>query len=449
MAKIINQEICIEHIEFPNIGIGYFDGKKIKVKNTLPNQIVNVNILKRRRCYEGRIVNIVKKAQEEIDTLCLDFGLCGGCTYQNIPYEYELNIKKNMVLDLLKEGCINSYEFLGIEPSPLRESYRNKMEYSFGDNEKGGKLALGMRKRNAFYEVITSKNCNIVDRDYNLVVNSTLEFFSNSDETFYHKGNKKGTLRNLIVRKGKFTEEILINLVTTSTLNSKLDLFIKNLLSLKLKGKIVGILHTINDSVSDAIKPEKVITLYGKNWFTDELLGLKFKISAFSFFQTNSAGAESLYLTVKEFIGSSQDKIIFDLYCGTGTIAQILSKNAKEVIGIEIVEEAIEAAKENASLNNIKNCRFISGNVLEEVDKLHIKPDIIILDPPRDGVHPKAINKIINFNAEKLVYISCKPTSLVRDLKIFIENGYRVEKIKIHDMFPRTYHVETVALITK
>jgi len=447
MPKLKNAKVNIEYIEFPNIGIGYFEGNKVKVKNALPNQVLDLNIAKKRRGYEGRLIEVIEKAKEEIKPACPDFGVCGGCTYQNIPYDYELEIKKNMVLELLAEGGIENYEFLGIESAPSPEAYRNKMEFSFGDEEKGGQLALGMRKRNSFYEVATSKNCNIVDNDFRMVLTCVLEFFKNTEEVFYHKANHQGALRNLVVRKGK--EEILINLVTTSHIKTNLEPLISELQNLKLTGTIVGILHTMNDSVADVIKPEKVNIMYGRDWFFDEIFNLKFKISPFSFFQTNTKGAERLYSTVKEFVSDSESKTIFDLYCGTGTITQILSEKAKEVIGIEIVDEAVQVARENAELNGINNCKFISGNVLEEVDNIKSTPDIIILDPPRDGIHPKAIGKIIDFGAEKIVYVSCKPTSLVRDLKIFAENSYTVEKVKIHDMFARTYHVETVVLLNK
>lgn len=449
MAKFKNAQLSINYTEFPNIGIGYFEGNKVKVKNSLPKQVLDVNIFKKRRCYEGRIINVITKAEEEIEPKCKDFGICGGCTYQNIPYSYELKIKEDMVLSLLNKNNILNYEYLGIEGAPSIEAYRNKMEYSFGDEGKDGDLALGMRKRNSFYEVVTSKSCNIVDEDYRLILKCVLNYCKNSNETFYHKSRHEGALRHLCVRKGKNTKEILINLVTTSTVRLDMCQLVNKILSLSLDGSIVGIIHTINNSVADVIKPEQVNNLYGNGWFTDEILGLKFRISAFSFFQTNTEGAEKLYLTIKDFVSSSKEQIIFDLYCGTGTIAQILSTNAKEVIGIEIVEDAVEVAKQNAKLNNINNCRFIAGNVLEEVDNIRITPDIIVLDPPRDGIHPKAINKIIDFNANKIVYVSCKPTSLVRDLKIFIENGYAVEKVKIHDMFARTYHIETVVLLSK
>ena len=210
-----------------------------------------------------------------------------------------------------------------------------------------------------------------------------------------------------------------------------------------------GVLHTLTDTLADAIKPDKVTLLYGKDTIDEEILGLKFHISPFSFFQTNTKGAEVLYKSALDLIENMHDKTVFDLYCGTGTITQIMAKHAKKVYGIEIVEEAVEKAKENAALNGLDNCTFIAGDVLVQVDQLKEKPDIIVLDPPRDGIHPKAIQKIINFGAKELLYISCKPTSLARDLPILEEAGYKVEKVLCVDMFPQTPHVETVVKLSK
>ena len=219
-------------------------------------------------------------------------------------------------------------------------------------------------------------------------------------------------------------------------------------------GRFKGVLHTQNDSVADVVKNEGTDVLYGDSYFYEELLGLKFKITPFSFFQTNSLGAEVLYETAREFIlGDDKDslngKTVYDLYSGTGTIAQLMASVCKEVVGVEIVEEAVCAAKENAALNGLDNCKFIAGDVLKVLDEIEEKPDYIILDPPRDGIHPKAIGKIIEYGVDNMVYISCKPTSLARDLQIFMDRGYRVEKICCVDMFPNTYHVETVVLLSK
>jgi 23S rRNA (uracil-5-)-methyltransferase RumA len=223
----------------------------------------------------------------------------------------------------------------------------------------------------------------------------------------------------------------------------------QRLLSLDLAGKIVGILHTHNDSLSDAVVPEKIVTLYGQDYIYEEILGMRFKISPFSFFQTNSKGAEVLYEAARGYVGETKDKVIFDLYSGTGTIAQMLASVAKKVIGVEIVEEAVEAAKENAALNGLANCEFIAGDVLKVMDEIKEKPDIIVLDPPRDGCNPKALDKIISYGVDEMVYISCKPTSLVRDLEILQARGYRVVKACAIDQFVNTLHCETVILLSQ
>ena len=201
--------------------------------------------------------------------------------------------------------------------------------------------------------------------------------------------------------------------------------------------------------MADVVKCEKVHTLFGKNYFYEELLGLRFRITPFSFFQTNSAGAEVLYRTARDFVGAIKGQRVFDLYSGTGTIAQILAPVAEEVIGVEIVEEAVEAARQNAAENGLSNCKFLAGDVLKVLDTIEEKPDMIVLDPPRDGIHPKAMEKILKYGVERMVYISCKPTSLARDLEICLAGGYQVERVMCVDMFPGTANVETVALLSK
>lgn len=218
--------------------------------------------------------------------------------------------------------------------------------------------------------------------------------------------------------------------------------------ALPLEGSFAGILHIRNDSLADVVQSDCTTVLWGQDYFYEELLGLRFKISPFSFFQTNSLGAEVLYELVREYVGDTRGKVVFDLYSGTGTIAQILAPVAKEVVGVEIVGEAVEAARENAAMNGLSNCRFITGDVLKVVGELDAKPDLIVLDPPRDGIHPKALEKIIGFGVERMVYISCKPTSLVRDLEVLRGNGYEVERMECVDMFPCTGNIETVCLLS-
>ncbi|MCD8158461.1 MAG: 23S rRNA (uracil(1939)-C(5))-methyltransferase RlmD [Clostridiales bacterium] len=452
MAKkrIENAENEIKDLIFPNKGIGEYNGIKAEIANTLPGQKIRYSLYKKKGKYQSNNFEVTEKADYEIEPDCPSFGSCGGCIYRNIPYEKELEIKKNNVLRLLKNAEIDGFEFGGICPSPDIEGYRNKMEFSFGDTGREGDLALGMRKRNSYYEVASAADCKIVCDDIRKILTSVLDFFKKTDEAFYHKMKKTGSLRHLLVRKARFTGEILVALVTTSALKNNLDPLKEILLSLDLEGEIVGFLHITNNSIADAVKADKITTLYGRDFFYEKLLGLTFKISVFSFFQTNSAGAEVLYTTAKEMAETANPKVIFDLYCGTGTIAQLMSENAKEVTGIEIVEEAVEAAKTNAALNNITNCSFIAADVLKGVDSLISSPDLIILDPPREGINPKALTKICrNFQAPTLVYISCKPTSLAHDLPVLKTYGYIPRKITCVDLFPRTPHVETVVLLSQ
>lgn len=443
-------EFMIEDRSFPNKGYGQWEGQRILVKNTIPGQKVSARISKKKNgMLEAIVLDILEKSPLETEEGCSHFGLCGGCAYQTMSYEEEQKLKEKQVWKLLNQAGIKINGYEGIVSAPNPKGYRNKCEFSFGDEEKGGALALGMRKRQSYYEVVTLKDCNIVDQDYLDILHAVLHFFQEKQIPFYHKMSHEGQLRHLVVRKGAYTGEILINLVTTTEYTFSLEELKEVLLSLKLKGVIIGILHTLNDSVADVVKKEKMKTVYGKDFFTEHLLGLQFKISPFSFFQTNTKGAETLYHIVRNFAGETKNKIIFDLYCGTGTIAQIISEKANHVYGIEIVEEAVEAAKENAEANGIKNCTFLAGDVLKKVEELEEKPDLLIVDPPREGIHPKAINKIIAFQAPEIIYVSCKPTSLARDLQIFQENGYQVQRMQLVDQFCRTVHIECVVLLVK
>ena len=443
-------EAVITDISFPNKGKGLVLDTPITVKNTLPGQKVLARITKKRDgALEGELREVLSPSPLETEKGCSHCDICGGCSYQHINYENENELKKNMVLKILKNAGIDDFEFEGLVPAPSESAYRNKCEFSFGDSEKDGDLALGMRKRGSFYEVVTLKDCKIVDSDFLKIIDGTLRFFTERGTKFYHKKRRDGELRHLVVRKAAFTGEILINLVTTSGYTFEPSEYSKAMLELDLDGKIAGVLHTLNDVLSDVVQSDSTAVLYGNDYFYETLLGLKFKISAFSFFQTNSRGAEKLYSVVREFAGDTSGKVVFDLYCGTGTIGQIMSEGSKKVIGIEIVEEAVKAANDNAVLNGIENCTFIAGDVLKKVEELEDKPDLIIVDPPRDGINPKAVLKIINFGAKEIVYVSCKPTSLARDLQIFEVNGYKVKKVKCVDMFPKTVHVETVVLLSK
>ena len=459
-------EGIIERVDFPNKGIlRAEDGTRVIVKNAIMGQKVSaaVNKVRKGKC-EGRLLEILEKSALELpEPGCVHYGICGGCTFQSLPYEEQIKMKEKQVKDLIDAVITEEnkgYEFLPIKASPRPKAYRNKMEFSFGDEYKDGPLALGMHKRGSFYDIVNVGECQIVDEDFRRVLKITLEYFKEKQIPFYHKLRHTGYLRHFLVRKAAKTGEILVDLVTTTQMeelsgeneSALLEGWVKKLCEEKYDGVLKGILHTKNDSVADTIKNEGTDILFGQDFFYEELLGLKFKITPFSFFQTNSLGAEVLYQTAREFIGDALDdeanQTVFDLYSGTGTIAQILSPVAKKVIGVEIVEEAVVAARENAALNGLTNCEFIAGDVLKVIDTIGEKPDYIVLDPPRDGIHPKALEKIIRYNVPQMVYISCKPTSLARDLEVLQARGYQVKKVQCVDMFPATGNIETVVLLS-
>lgn len=436
--------------EFPNKGTFICEDQKVTVKGVIDGQTIKGQVTKKRKsgCVV-RLLDVLEKSPlEDAKPVCPHFGICGGCFYQTVSYENQLKIKEGMVRDLLKD-YVNDDIWEEIKGSPKVHGYRNKMEFSFGDEVKDGPLALGMHKKNTFHDIVNITDCQIVDNDYNLIVKCALNIAQQMELPFYHKMRHEGYFRHLVVRRAESSGDILVNIVTTSQVEADLTKLRDTLLELPLSGKIIGILHTTNDSLADVVQADKIDILYGQDYFYEEILGLKFKISPFSFFQTNTLGAEILYKTARDFVGETKDKVIFDLYSGTGTIAQMLAPVAKKVVGVEIVEEAVEAAKVNAELNGLDNCEFIAGDVLKVVDELEDKPDFIVLDPPRDGIHPKAIQKIIDFGVEQMVYISCKPTSLARDLEVFEAAGYKVKRATAVDQFPNTVHIETVVLLSQ
>ena len=440
-------------------------------------------------------------------------------------------ISKNCSIDdseeISKMSSLPSINWEGIIGSPDQFRYRNKMEFTFGDEEKDGPLTLGLHRQFSNHDILSIDSCGIVSPTWNEILKYTQKFYRKLGVPYYNKYTHKGVLRNLVIRQSVSDGRILVNLVTTthhsideSTRNIpwhekrsetvdelQLPQYVAGLLSIgepkpigldaytshgyqkantkkkivrdkwgKLQrvngsfednvgsgefdslsyyNKIAGVIYTECDTLADAIIPDSVTLLYGEEFLMEEILGLKFKISPFSFFQTNTKGAELLYSKVREYalaaLGGENEKtgVIYDLYSGTGTIAQLMSPVAEKVYGIEIIEEAVEAAKENAKLNKLTNCEFIAGDVLKKLDELEEKPDLIILDPPRDGLNPKALTKILAYGVKNIVYVSCKPTSLARDLEIFEANGYMPVRGCCCDMFPNTVHVETIVLIER
>lgn len=551
-------EATVERVDFPCKGVAQAEGTTVIVKNSLPGQKIKFSVSKvRNGKAEGRLLEVMEKSPLETGHPCSHFGMCGGCSYLSLPYEEQLRVKERQVKRLL-DACLDrqkeAWQWEGIKGSPQAYEYRNKMEFSFGDEVKDGPLALGMHKRGSFYDVVTVEGCRIVDGDFRLILKTALEYFSHEGPqgriSYYHRLRHVGYLRHLLVRKAARTGEILVALVTTSqepwgrsaeeatcmdgkeaaeagcreavaalscredggeavdrenpgpvgksgcyaadrrieegltanrdsaegdglvrqeapeadggnTEQQLIEGFRDALLELerdgRLKGRFAGILHIVNDSQADVVRSDRTDILYGQDYFYEELLGLRFRVSVFSFFQTNTYGAEVLYETARSYIGElgsnrpdgAPDKVVYDLYSGTGTIAQMMASVAGKVIGVEIVEEAVEAARKNARANGLDNCEFLAGDVLKVLDDIRERPDFIILDPPRDGIHPKALRKIISYGVDRILYISCKPTSLVRDLEVFLEQGYAVERAVAVDQFPWTANIEVVCLLSR
>ena len=381
--------------------------------------------------------------------LCPHRDFCGGCIYQGVPYEKQLEEKEKEVMRLLSDRGVTPEKIDPIEGCPSAFCYRNKMEYTFGDFVKDGEMTLGMHRKKNFMSIVTVDGCQLVDPDFNVILKAVLDFAVKRGYSFYHKRSHSGLLRNLIIRKGIRTGEILVNIVTTSEEGFDETGFTEMVLSLTLTNKVVGVLRTYCDSLADAVVPDSLKILYGRDYYMEKLLGLDFKVSAFSFFQTNVEAAERLYTEALALVDSFEGKKAFDLYCGTGTISQVLALKAKEVLGIELVEEAVNAARENAAMNGLDNCRFIAGDVFKVLNEVPDKPDVIVVDPPRVGIQPKALDKIISYGVKEIVYISCNPKTMAENLRYLDYYGYKCRYLKPCDNFPMTKHTECIALREK
>jgi 23S rRNA (uracil-5-)-methyltransferase RumA len=381
---------------------------------------------------------------------CSAFEKCGGCSKLNISYEEQLKIKEKNVLSLFDQYQIKPNNYHGITPSVDIYEYRNKMEYSFGNEYKDGPLVLGLRGKGKKFDVYYTKDCKLVDDDFNNIVRQTREFFLKKNIPFRNYKNHSGFLRNLGIRKGLKTGEMLLNLVTSldNDYYQEVETWKEEMLHTNLKGNIVSIIQSKTESKANVVKADEMEILYGRDYFYEKILDLTFKIGPFSFFQTNTKGTEILYQTALSYAENSD--VVYDFYSGTGTISLLLANKAKKVYGIEIVKEAVEAAKQNAILNNINNVEFVNEDVKEFVRQQSgtEKPDYIVVDPPRAGLHPNLIKFIKTQQFNKIIYISCNPKTLIPNLKE-LSDLYKISNFHLVDMFPHTDHVECVTLMSR
>lgn len=455
MKKRPTKEIKISEMKYPNLSIGYDEnGRRVEFKGGILGQTINVKTGKKNKeRIRAKYINLIEESKlENAREYCPHAGVCGGCAYQKIPYETELMLKHDMIKTLFKDSGISYDGNIKINRSAVTKGYRNKMEYTFGDAVKGGPLILGLHRQRRFYEIVDCYDCNIVDDDFNKIRAGVQKYFREKNTDFYHKTTKEGLLRHLVVRKAHHTGQIMILLVTSSDDSfddMRLRLFMHMLLDLDLDGRIFSIYHVLNDSLADAVIPEKIKLIYGKEYITEEMLGLSFKISPFSFFQPNVFTAEKLYQKAFDLAEIDSSMNVLDLYSGTGTITQLMATVANTATGIEIVEEAVDKARENAKLNELNNVNFLCGDVLEEIEKVGDKYDVVILDPPRAGISPASLDKILDIDCKKFVYISCNPKSQMDNLKVFLDKGYEIKDYEIFDQFPNSRHLEAIALLER
>ena len=387
--------------------------------------------------------------------ICPHNEFCGGCLYQGMPYEDQCLQKGREVLLRMQEKKVDlshletPFTENQLVPAPKQYAYRNKMEYTFGDFVRDGEMTLGMHKKGNFMSIVTVDQCQIVDPDFNRILSATLEFCRERNYSFYHKKSHRGLMRHLIIRKGERTGELLVNIVTSSQDEFAEEAYAELICSQPLRNTPVGVLHTINDGLADTVSADEVRILRGRDYYMEKIMGLDFKVSAFSFFQTNVEAAERLYRDALSLLPDFSGKVAYDLFCGTGTITQALATKAQKAVGVEIIEEAVAAARENAARNGLQNCSFIADDVFRALDQLPEKPDVLVVDPPRVGILPKTLDKILQYEVDEILYISCNPKTLAENIKYMEYFGYRAVKLLAYDNFPMTKHVENLVLLKR
>ena len=440
------REVEILDLAYGGKGIGKINGLVVMVWGGLPGDKLKVKITQRKKNFSfAEILEIIKPSELRLEPLCSHFAECGGCIWQNLKYEDQLKFKQRQVEESLKR--IGGFEELPIEPILGSEDiffYRNKMEYSFGNNLRG-ELILGLHKRESYLEIFDLKKCYLLSEISNQIVSLLKELFRNKNLPPYHIKEHTGFLRFLTIREGKNTGERMVNLITAPGDFS----FKEEFYSLLAKNfpQIKAVLWSINSKRANIAIGEKEFPLSKERTITEKLGKFIFEISANSFFQTNSQQAEKLYEKVLKLAELKGDEEVLDLYCGTGTISLFLAQTCKKVIGVETVPDSIKDASRNQEINKIKNCEFLLAEAKDVLHQYVLEKkifNVVVLDPPRAGVHPKVLENLLKLKPPKIVYVSCNPTTLARDLKFFCGKKYNLEKVLPVDMFPQTHHIETM-----
>jgi len=434
------------------------EGKVIFVKYGAPGDVVDIRIVGRKKKFSlAKITKIHKESKYRVEPFCEHYGVCGGCKWQHIDYKSQQELKDTWAQDCLQRiGKVEVEEILPIIGAKEQQFYRNKMEYTFSnkrwlyDDEKLEDLehtnALGFHAPGRFDKVLAIKKCWLQDDKGNEIRNFVFQFCIENGYTFYDLNDHTGLMRNLMLRSTK-GGDWMVNVIFAKNEEENIQ---KLMAAVREKFEPKALNYCINEKLNDSTFDQVFITYSGTFNIQEELCGLTFNISPKSFFQTNPVQAEKLYEVAIEFAGIEDTDVVYDLYCGTGTITCVAAKQAKKAVGVEIVEEAIEAAIENAKINGISNTEFLAGDLKDVFNEKfyteHGKPDIIITDPPRSGMHPKVVDYLAYVEASKIVYVSCNPSTQARDLEM-LDKKYKVVKSQAVDMFPQTHHAENVVLL--
>jgi len=469
MGKRRTEKIVFENVEVLDAGAKGVsvakapDGKVIFLPNVVPGDVVDIQTLKKRKAYyEGKATKIHSFSEHRTEPVCEHFGVCGGCKWQNMKYEQQLFYKNQEVQNNLKRiGKIELPEFEEILGSKEQFFYRNKMEFGFSNarwmtdeeiqsgKEFDNKNALGFHIPRMWDKILDIEKCHLQQDPSNAIRNEVRSFANEHNLTFFNPREHSGLLRTLMIRTAS-TGEIMVLIQFFENDKKNIELIL-NHLGEKFPA-ITSLLYVVNSKPNDTIYDQEVVLFKGREYILEEMEGLHFSVNAKSFYQTNSDQAYELYKITREFAGLTGNELVYDLYTGTGTIAQFVSKQAKKVIGVEAVPDAIKDAKANAVRNNITNCEFFVGDMKnvfnDEFIAQHGQPDIIITDPPRDGMHKDVVAQILKIAPQKVVYVSCNSATQARDLALMDET-YKVTRVRPVDMFPQTHHVENVVLLER
>ena len=467
MSRKNTDKIVFEHITILDAGAKGVsvakapDGKVIFVPNVVPGDVVDIQTFKKRKAfYEGKAVKFHSFSEFRVEPVCEHFGVCGGCKWQNMDYEQQLVFKQNEVKNHLQRiGKVELPEFEPILGSEKKFFYRNKMEFGFSNarwltedeigsaNSLDNRNALGFHIPKMWDKILDIRKCHLQGDPSNAIRNAVRKFAIENDLEFFNPRAHEGLLRTLMIRTAS-TGEIMV-LIQFFEEQKDNRILLMDFLATTFP-EITSLQYVINGKPNDTIYDQTIHLYKGRDFILEEMEGLQFSINAKSFYQTNSEQAYELYKIVRDFAGLTGNEIVYDLYTGTGTIAQFVSKSAKRVIGVESVPEAIVDAKENAKRNKIENCDFFVGDMKvvfnDDFITKNSKPDVIITDPPRDGMHKDVVAQLLKIGAPKIVYVSCNSATQARDLAL-LDEMYRVERVRPVDMFPQTHHVENVVLL--